>query len=263
MSDNKLSLLFTNKKIIVTGASSGIGKASAIKLAELGAFVILVARRQHLLQELADQIISDGGQAQAYAADLSDKDEIDALSQRILKDHPVIDVLFNNAGRSIRRPMSDSLERYHDFERCMTINYFSPVRLIRNFLPSLLESGQGHIINSSTWGTLLPAARFGPYNGSKIALDKISNTLRIEMEDRGLAVTSVHYPLVHTDMSRATKSFEKLPGMTTEEAADWVVKAILKRPKEVMDLRTRFGRMLYFFVPRLVERIARSSPFSV
>lgn len=251
-----------NKKIIITGASSGIGKATALKLASQGAFVLLVARRENLLQAVTDDITASGGQAQAYVADLSNTDEIDGLSERILKDHPAIDVLFNNAGRSIRRPMTDSLDRYHDFERCMTINYFSPVRLIRNFLPALLESGHGQIINSSTWGTLLPAARFGPYNGSKIALDKISNTLRIELQDRGLAVTQIHYPLVHTEMSSATQSFQKLPGMSAEQAAEWVLKAIRKRPTEVMDIRTRFGRMLYFFVPKLVEKIARSSPFS-
>jgi len=252
-----------NKKIIITGASSGIGKATALKLAEHGAFVLLVARRENLLETLAEEIMSNGGQAQAFAADLSVTEEIDGLSERILSDHPNIDVLFNNAGRSIRRPMVDSLDRYHDFERCMAINYFSPVRLIRNFLPALLDSGHGHIINSSTWGTLLPSAGFGPYNASKIALDKVSDTLRIELQDRGLAVTRIHYPLVHTKMSSATQSFQKLPGMSTEQAADWVLKAIRLRPKEIMDRRTRIGRILYFFMPKRIEKIALSSPFSV
>lgn len=254
---------FKNKKIIVTGSSSGIGKATAINLAKQGAFIILVARREELLTEVASEISSFGGQAQWYTADLSSIEAIDRLTETILAEHERVDILVNNAGRSIRRPMQQSLERFHDFERCMAINYFAPVRLIRNLLPALLKSQNGHIINSSTWGTLLPAGGFGPYNASKIALDTIANTLRLELEDQGLAVTQIHFPLVHTDMSGATESFKKLPGMSTDQAAQWVASAIEKRPRAVMDTKTRIARFLYFFFPRVVERLSRSSPFSV
>lgn len=252
-----------NKTIVITGASSGIGRATALLLAKKGAHVILIARRQELLEELATEIKSFGGKASYFPADLNSNEEIDSLSDNILKQHPNIDVLINNAGRSIRRPIDASLDRFHDFERCMSINYFAAVRLIRNFLPSLKASGQGQIINSSTWGTLLPSGGFGPYTASKIALDKLADNLRLELSEYNLAVTQIHYPLVHTAMSSATESFKKLPGMSADDAAEWMLKAIDKRPRRVMDLKTRVGRILYFFLPKLVENISRSSPFSL
>jgi NAD(P)-dependent dehydrogenase (short-subunit alcohol dehydrogenase family) len=253
---------FANKTIIITGASSGIGKAAALALAKQGAVIILIARREALLQDVAEEITSFGGKASWYAADLSSIEDIDALSARVLAENPRIDVLVNNAGRSIRRPMADSLERFHDFERCMDINYFAPLRLVRNLLPTLVQS-QGHIINSSTWGTLLPATGFGAYNASKVALDTFANTLRMEMVEQGVAVTQIHFPLVHTDMSGATESFKKLPGMTVEQAAEWVAKAVKNKPRAFMDTKTRIARCLYFFFPRFVEKMSRSSPFSV
>lgn len=258
-----MSSSLKNKKILITGASSGIGRASALALSAQGAHVILIARREELLIEVANEIRAQGGVAEWFSADLSSLDEVDRVSAEILSRHKEIDVLFNNAGRSIRRPIMDSLERFHDFERCMTINYFAAVRFIRNFVPALTASGDGQIINSSTWGTLLAAGGFGPYNASKIALDMIANTLRLEMHDKGLSVTQIHFPLVHTAMSGATESFKKLPGMSADQAADWVVKAVVKKPREVMDAKTRFARWLYFLFPKLLERISRSSPFSV
>jgi NAD(P)-dependent dehydrogenase (short-subunit alcohol dehydrogenase family) len=254
---------FKNKTILITGASSGIGKAAAIQLAKKGATVILVARREELLKEVVGEIHLAGGTAYWYAGDLSKIEEIDTLTDTILAEHPSIDVLVNNAGRSIRRPMEDSLERYHDFQRCMDINYFAPVRLIRNLLPALLQSKDGHIINSTTWGTLLPAAGFGPYNASKIALDTMANTLRMEMEDQGISVTQIHFPLVHTAMSGATKSFRKLPGMTPDQAAGWIVTAVKKKPRAIMDTKTRIASGLYFCFPSVVEKASRLLPFSI
>jgi len=257
------SKTLTNKKIIITGASSGIGKAAAINLAKQGASLILVSRREDLLQEVADEISSLGGSVQWYTADLSNLEQIDKLTSTILSKNETIDILINNAGRSIRRPMVESLERFHDFERCMTINYFAPVRLVRNLLPALQHAANGHIINSSTWGTLLPASGFGPYNASKIALDNFSNTLRMEMKDKGISVTQIHFPLVHTKMSSATESFKKLPGMSTEQAANWIAEAIKKKPREIMNTQTRIARFLYFIFPKFVEKKSLSSPFSI
>lgn len=252
-----------NKKIIITGASSGIGKATAISLAKQGAFIILVARRENLLREVAQEITDTGGSAEWYTADLAEPEQIDTLTSKILAKNSAIDILINNAGRSIRRPIEESLERFHDFERCMTINYFAPVRLVRNLLPALQQANGGHIINSSTWGTLLPAAGFGPYNASKIALDHFSNTLRMEMKDKGISVTQIHFPLVHTEMSGATSSFKKLKGMSTEQAANWVTEAIEKKPRAIMNSQTRVARFLYFLFPKFVEKKSLSSPFSI
>ena len=252
-----------NKKIIITGASSGIGKAAALNLAKQGASLILVARREEQLQEVAQEITSLGGSVQWYAADLSMLDQIDELTNKILSNNKTIDILINNAGRSIRRPIEESLERFHDFERCMTINYFAPVRLTRNLLPALKQSKNGHIINSSTWGTLLPVAGFASYNASKIALDNFSNSLRMEMKDQGIAVTQIHFPLVHTKMSSATESFKKLPGMTTEDAANWIKEVIEKKPREKINKLTRMARILYFLFPQFVEKKSLSSPFSI
>jgi len=254
---------FKNKTILITGASSGIGKAAALKLARKGATVILVARREELLKEVVGEIHLAGGTAYWYAGDLSKIEEIDKLTETILDEHPSIDVLVNNAGRSIRRKIEESLERYHDFERCMDINYFAPVRLIRNLLPALKRSKSGHIINSTTWGTLLPVVGFGPYNASKIALDSMANSLRMEMETKGISVTQIHFPLVHTAMSGATKSFRKLPGMTPEQAGEWIVTAVKKKPRAIMDMKTRVASGVYFCFPSTVEKISRMLPFSI
>lgn len=254
---------FKDKKIVVTGASSGIGRSAAIQLAEKGAEVLLVARRQEGLNEVVEIIKNAGGKAQAYSADLSDLSAVDQLGDSILAEHSVIDVLVNNAGRSIRRPLLSSLERFHDFERCMQLNYYSPIRLTRKLLPAMLEAGQGHIINSSTWGTYFPVSGFGPYNASKAALDSIAECMRMELKTKGIAITQIHFPLVHTPMSAATERFKKLPGMSPDEAGRWIVNAVEQRPPVILDLKTRIGRGFYFYFPRITEAISRRLPFSV
>lgn len=259
----KLGNVIQGKKIIITGASSGIGKSAAIQLAQKGAEVILVARRQEQLNEVVEAISNMGGKAHAYTADLSNLDAIDDLADKILLAHSKIDVLVNNAGRSIRRPLTESLDRYHDFERCMAINYYAPIRLIRKFLPSMVEANDGHIINSSTWGTLLPVSGFGAYNASKAALDSLADGMRMELEKDGIAITQIHFPLVHTKMSAATKQFQKLPGLTAEQAGSWIVKAVAKKPSVMFDNKTRIGRNFNFCFPKFAEKISRSLPFSV
>lgn len=251
------------KTVVITGASSGIGRAAAIQLAKAGAKVLLVARRQDALNDVVDIIKHAGGQAQAYTADLSDLEAVDQLGEKILHEHSKVDVLVNNAGRSIRRPLVDSLERYHDFERCMQLNYYSPMRLTRKLLPAMIDAGEGHIINSSTWGTMLPVAGFGPYNASKAALDSIAECMRVELKDKGISITQVHFPLVHTPMSNATETFKKLPGMSPEEAAEWIVRAVEERPPVIIDAKTRLGRGIYYYFPRISEAVSRRLPFSV
>lgn len=251
------------KTIVITGASSGIGRSAAIQLGAAGAVVLLVARREEALKEVVDIINRGGGQAYAYPADLSDLEAVDRLGDQLLAAYPKIDVLVNNAGRSIRRPILDSLQRYHDFERCMQLNYYSPMRLTRKLLPSMLDANEGQIINSSTWGTMLPVAGFGPYNASKAALDSIAECMRVELKDKGIVITQIHYPLVHTPMSNATEKFKKLPGMSPEEAGQWIVRAVEEQPPIIVDAKTRVARGFYYHFPRISEAISRRLPFSV
>lgn len=254
---------FMGQKIVISGASSGIGKSAAEQLAELGAEVILLARREDELNNIVKAIESKGGIAYAYPTDLSDFEALDRTADTIIELHGAIDVLVNNAGRSIRRPFTESLERFHDFERCMHLNYYSPLRLTRRLLPSMIEQQRGQVINSSTWGTFFPVTGFGPYNASKAALDSIAECMRNEMRPYGIAITQIHFPLVHTAMSGATEKFQKIPGLSPEEAASWIVKAVSDRPEKIYDLKTRMGRCFYFGFPRSAEALASRMPFSV
>ena len=253
----------SGQKIVISGASSGIGKAAAIQLAQLGATVILVARREEKLNALVQHINAQGGKAYAYPCDLSDLSLVDQLGDQILNDHPKIDVLVNNAGHSIRRSFVASLDRYHDFERCMTLNYYSPLRLTRKFLPAMIDAKKGHIIHSSTWGTLLPVAGFGPYNASKAALDSIAESMRMELRDQGIQITQIHFPLVHTAMSAATEKFKKMPALTPEAAGKWIVRAVTHQPAKIMDSKTSIAKWFYFFLPRLTEACSKRLPFSI
>ena len=221
------------KKIILTGASSGIGRAAALQLAAQGAEMFLMARRADELEVLRDEITANGGLAHACPIDLTDFDNVDATVAGILQEHGKIDVLVNNAGRSIRRAAAKSLDRFHDYERCMEINYFAPLRIIKNVLPAMLEEGNGQIVNVLTWGTLMPAAYFTAYSASKSALGAAAQGMDAELRPKGVAFTSVHYPLVHTAMSSPTDHYNKLPGMSPEAAGKWIVKAVRNRPARI------------------------------
>jgi NAD(P)-dependent dehydrogenase (short-subunit alcohol dehydrogenase family) len=183
------------KRILVTGASSGIGEAAAEKFAHRGAHVVVVARRQELLDAVVERITRDGWDARAYAADLADLDAVDELVAKVEQDLGGIDILINNAGRSIRRPLAESLDRWHDVERTMTLNYYSPLRLIRGIAPGMIERGDGHIINVSTWGVLSESSPlFAVYNASKAALSAVSRVIETEWADKGVHSTTLYYP---------------------------------------------------------------------
>lgn len=228
-----------NKIIVVTGASSGIGEAGAIKLAAQGATLCLVARRADELQRVQNDIQAKGGQAWAYAADLNDEAAITECTRKILAEHGRVDVLINNAGRSIRRPVTEAFDRLHDYQRTIQINYFAAVQMTLAFLPGMLEQRNGHIVNVSSYSTLAPVPRFSAYVGSKAALEGFSQSLRAEVTGKGVAVTIINYPLVRTPMTAPTKMYKSVPMMDTDEAADWMLEAVENRPARVAKLSGR------------------------
>ncbi len=223
----------TDKTIVITGASSGIGHESARLLARHGAHVILLARREDPLRELAEEIGSEDGAADYLAVDLSDMAAVDAAGDEILRRFGSVDVLINNAGRSIRRPITESLDRPHDFERTMRLNYHAAVRLCLKLLPGMLERGSGQIINVSSQSVQMPTPRFAAYVASKSALEGFTRSLACELEGSGIALTIVNYPLVRTPMSGATDIYANIPMMGVEDAAHWMLKAVREQPARV------------------------------
>lgn len=246
------------KRVLLTGASSGIGEAAAEKLARRGAVVVAVARRQDLLEEVVARITAAGGQASAHACDVSDLDAVDALVATVEDELGGIDILVNNAGRSIRRPLEESLQRWHDVERTMTLNYYGPLRLIRGFAPGMLERGDGHIINVSTWGVKTESPPlFGVYNASKAALSSISRIIETEWSGRGVQSTTLYYPLVKTPMIAPTRAYDGLPGLSADEAAGWIVTAARHRPIHIAPRIAVTAHAINSVAPAAVDTIMK------
>lgn len=244
------------KRILLTGASSGIGEAAAEQFAREGATVVVVARRQELLDALAQRITTAGGDATAIACDVSDMDAVDALVADVEKRLGGVDILINNAGRSIRRPLAESLERWHDVERTMVLNYYAPLRLIRGLAPGMIERGDGHIINVSTWGVLSEASPlFSVYNASKAALSTVSRVIETEWGERGVHSTALYYPLVATPMIAPTKAYEGVPALTPEEAGEWMITAARTRPVRIAPRMAIAAKALDTFGPRWVNAV--------
>ena len=246
------------KRVLLTGASSGIGEAAAEKFARRGAHVVVVARRRDLLDALIDRIVDQGGDAQAHAADLSDLDAVDELVAKVEQNLGGVDILVNNAGKSIRRPLAESLDRWHDVERTMTLNYFSPLRLIRAVAPGMIERGDGHIINVSTWGVLSESTPlFAVYNASKAALSGVSRVIETEWADKGVHSTTLYYPLVKTPMIEPTKAYDGLPGLSAAEAADWMITAARTRPVRIAPRMAVSAHALNSVAPHAVDAIMK------
>lgn len=244
------------QRILLTGASSGIGEAAAEQFARHGATVVVVARRAELLDALADRITAAGNDAIAIPCDLSDMGAIDALVADVQNRLGGVDILINNAGRSIRRPLAESLQRWHDVERTMVLNYYAPLRLIRGLAPGMIERGDGHIINVSTWGVLSEASPlFAVYNASKAALSMVSRVVETEWGPRGVHSTTLYYPLVATPMIAPTKAYQGMPALTSEEAATWMITAARTRPVRVAPRMAIAAKALDTFGPRWVNAV--------
>lgn len=243
------------KTILITGASSGIGLTAAHRLADAGAHVLLVARTKETLDQVKEEIEAKGGMATVFPCDLNNLDAIDEVSKQILASVDHIDILINNAGRSIRRAVHESVDRFHDFERTMQLNYFGAVRLVMNILPHMMIRRQGHIINISSIGVLANATRFSAYVASKAALDAFSRCLSAEVNSHKIAITSIYMPLVRTPMIAPTKIYKYVPTLSPEEASDLIAYAIVKRPKKVATGLGRLASITYAIAPDINNKL--------
>ena len=241
--------------VLVTGASQGIGAAVARDVAASGGHALLVARNHARLTEVHDEIAATGGRATVHAADLSDDADVERLAEEVLDAHGHVDVLVNNAGRSIRRGVVDTVDRFHDVERVTRLNYFGAVHLTLALLPSMIERGDGHVVQVSTLGTLFHPPRFSAYLGAKAALEEYSRVLATEVAPDGVTVSVVHMPLVRTDMIAPTRRFDRSPALSPEQAAALVTRAVVERPASVsLGLRPVAG-LLDAVVPRAVPAV--------
>ena len=247
------------KVVLVTGASSGIGKATAWKLAEAGANVVTIARDKEQLDEVVKAFEAAGLKLHAYVGDLADMVSTEAVVQQIMAEHGVVDVLINNAGRSIRRAIENSFDRFHDFERTMQLNYFGALKVSMGVLPKMLEQKHGHIINISSIGVLTNAPRFSAYVASKAALDAWVRCAASEFADRGIFFTTINMPLVKTPMIAPTKIYDQVPTLTPEEAAALVCNAIIHKPVRVATRLGIFGQTLYAVMPRVAQIIMNTT----
>ncbi|HSQ81192.1 MAG TPA: SDR family oxidoreductase [Casimicrobiaceae bacterium] len=251
--DRSLSGRVKGKVVVVTGASSGIGRATALKLAEAGAKVVLVARGEERLVETLREIQRTGGTAVAYPADVADLASCDALVKRVLKEQGGCDYLINNAGRSIRRGVVNSFDRFHDYERTMQLNYFGAIRLIMGFLPTMIDRKRGHVINISSIGVLSNAPRFSAYVASKSALDAFAACVASELIDKNINFTTINMPLVLTPMIAPTRMYENIPTLSPEEAAGLVVDAIIRKPVRIATRLGVFGAVCHAIAPKVTQ----------
>jgi NAD(P)-dependent dehydrogenase (short-subunit alcohol dehydrogenase family) len=220
--------------VLVTGASFGIGKATACKLAAAGATVLLAARSADKLDDLAKAISANGGHAVSYPADLSDEATVTALTKRIIDEHGPPDIVVSNAGKSIRRSLHHQYQRPHDFHRTIGINYLGPIWLLLGLLPAMRERGAGHIVNVSSVGVRVPPGpRWGAYQASKGAFDMWLRSVAPELHDDGVDVTTIYMALIHTRMTAPTPSLRNVPGLLPVQAADIIAKAIVERPRTI------------------------------
>jgi len=253
--DRSLHGRIAGKVAMVTGASSGIGEALAIRLAEAGAKVLLVARSREKLERVQQAIELRGGESLIHTCDLSSPEDADRLVSEVLAEYGCIDLLVNNAGRSIRRGISHSYDRYHDFERTMSLNYFGSLKLILGLLPAMRERKDGQIVNISSIGVQTNAPRFSAYIASKAALDAFSRSIASEVVADGVCVTTVYMPLVRTPMIAPTKIYEAVPTRSPEEAVDMIVDGIVNRRKRVATRLGIFGEVSYALAPKLIDRV--------
>jgi len=253
--DRSFEHAVNGKTVVVTGASSGIGEAAAIKIAKAGGIPILVARNKEKLEESKKKIEREGGTAYTYSCDIGSEESVNQFIEEVFRDHAAIDMLVNNAGRSIRRSIALSYDRFHDFERTIQLNYLGTIRLTMGLLPHMIERKSGHIVNVSSIGVQTNPPRFSAYVASKAALDAWTRVVSSETIGSNVTFTTIHMPLVRTPMIAPTKIYDSFPTISPEEAGDIVCEAIRSKPKHINTKLGTFGEILYAVAPKAVDQV--------
>lgn len=251
--DRSLKGTVAGKVVLITGGSSGIGLAAAHKFAEAGATTIICGRDQDKLDEACAEAKAKGYQFIAYSADIADMADCDRFVQLLIDNHGGVDFLINNAGRSIRRAIESSYDRFHDYERTMQLNYFGCLRVTMGFLPGMVEKRKGHVVNISSIGVLTNAPRFSAYVASKAALDAWTRCASSEFADQGITFTTINMPLVRTPMIAPTKIYNNVPTLSPEEAADMIAQACIFKPVRIATRLGITGQLLHALVPRVAQ----------
>jgi len=257
--DRTLRGQVAGKVVLITGGSSGIGLAAARRIAEAGAVTIVCGRDQEKLDEARAIVAADGHELITFSVDLASIEDCDRMVKWLTETHGGVDVLVNNAGRSIRRGIENSYDRFHDFERCMQLNYFGALRTTMGLLPKMVEKRHGQVINISSIGVLTNAPRFSAYVASKSALDAWTRCAASEFADRGVKFTTINMPLVRTPMIAPTKLYNSVPTLSPEEAADLIVQAIVHKPVQIATRLGIFGQVLHAVMPRVAQIVMNTS----
>lgn len=257
--DRTLSGQVKDKVVLITGGSSGIGLAAAQKIAAAGAVTIICGRDPEKLKEAQDLIKKDGHTVHTYAVDIANMDDCDLFVKKLLSDFGHVDVLINNAGRSIRRGIENSFDRFHDLERTMQLNYFGALRVTYGLLPKMMERRQGHVINISSIGVLTNAPRFSAYVASKGALDSWTRCAASEFADMNIRFTTINMPLVKTPMIAPTKLYNNVPTLTPEQAADMIAQAIIQKPVRIATRLGILGQVMHAVVPKTAQIVMNTS----
>ena len=257
--DRTLKGTVGGKVVLVTGGSSGIGLAAAHKFAEAGAITLICGRDQAKLDEACAEAQAKGYQFIAYATDIADMADCDRFVKQVIADHGGVDFLINNAGRSIRRAIEGSYDRFHDYERTMQLNYFGCLRVTMGFLPGMTAKRKGHVVNISSIGVLTNAPRFSAYVASKAALDAWTRCASSEFADVGITFSTINMPLVRTPMIAPTKIYNNVPTLEPEEAADMIAQACIYKPVRVATRLGITGQVLHALVPRIAQIVMNTS----
>ncbi|WP_125802522.1 SDR family NAD(P)-dependent oxidoreductase [Actinoplanes sp. ATCC 53533] len=251
--ERRLRAAVAGRTVLVTGASEGIGAATARRLAAAGATVLLVARTVDRLERVREEIVAAGGRAFVHRADLSSPEAAAALAAELLARYRRIDVVVSNAGRSIRRSVADTADRFHDIQRTMSLNHLGPVQLLLVLLPAMRATGGGHIVNVSTAGLAMTTPNWSAYHASKAAFDTWLRSAAVELRRDHVKVSTVYCNLVRTRMSAPTPRYRRVPAMSAAEAAEIVCRAVAHR-RSWWPWWARLGAIASAALPRTVER---------